>query len=87
MLIWIIAALVYLLMIPGMYVVGCCIDRIGGVSVADSNFQGGWGLAIVWPMLVFFLVVMFVLVLIISPFSAAAHGREHLRDAVMKVNK
>lgn len=76
----------YLLLIPGMYVVGCCLDRIFGFDGDDSNLSSEWGIAVFWPMLVVFIVFALAVTITVAPFCAACEGRDYLRRAVMEDN-
>lgn len=79
---WIAAGcLLYVLLIPGMYVVIVLIDRIitGNYHVPRT----GWGISsLIWPLplylAVMFALIMMLVVLVVAPFKLAKGGRAEL---------
>lgn len=84
MLMIVVFALAYLALIPGMYCLACAIDVV--LNVRRTHLDTEWGVAVFWPMVVVFCVIMFAVVCMVAPFAAASHGRKFLRDAVLGDN-
>jgi uncharacterized RDD family membrane protein YckC len=83
-------AAAYLAMIPGMYCIACAVDVLladSDLSLRGSPMEKEWGLAILWPVIVAFLLAMLVFALAVAPFYAVTYGRQYLRDEVTGRNE